>query len=213
MASNPKWRQPFAVWRDYFERWILVPEPTEVLNASIFFDFRSGYGLGSFADELRRHVTRHAAKEDVFQRQLALNCLETRPPISFFRNFIVEKDGEHKNALDIKKRGIAPIVDFARVLSLRHGILETNTLLRLEQLSENDQLPGDLAEEIMEAYEFMLQIRLVHQLERHEQGLAPDNHINPASLSELDKRTLKEAFGVIGRMQSHLKEIYRLNVA
>lgn len=213
MASNPKWRQPFAVWRDYFERWILVPEPREILHAAIFFDFRAGFGQASFADELRRHVSRHASKEDVFLRHLAANCLQTRPPISFFRNFIVEKDGEHRNTLDIKERGLAPVVDFARVLALKHDVLETSTLSRLEGLGKAGCVPRDLNTEIMESYEFMMQVRLVHQLQRHEQGLEPNNRINPATLSDLDKKTLKEAFGVIGGMQSHLKEAFRLNIA
>ena len=33
--------------------------------------------------------------------------------------------------LDIKNRGLAPFVDFARVLALRYGVRETNTLERL----------------------------------------------------------------------------------
>ena len=49
---------------------------------------------------------------------LAKDCLTGKPPLSFFRNFIVEKDGEHKNRLDIKTRGLVPFVDFARVMAL-----------------------------------------------------------------------------------------------
>lgn len=212
MASNPAWRQPFAQWRDQFEDWILKPEPEEVLKATIFFDFRPGFGHTLFADELRNHVVRHASRQDVFLRHLAADCLRARPPLSFFRNFIVEKDGEHKNTLDLKTRGLAPLVDFARVMSLGAGIRATNTLDRLERLKEDEAIPSDLAAETMEAYEFMTQLRLVHQLERAELGLTPDNHIEPARLSDIEKRTLKDAFGVVGRAQSFLKEHFRLNI-
>ncbi len=213
MASNPKWRQPFAVWRDYFERWIAVNNPQEVMHAAIFFDFRPCFGEAAYAEELRSHVTTHARRQDVFLRHLAANCLETRPPLSFFRNFIVEKDGEHKNRLDIKTRGIAPLVDFIRVLALQHGIRETNTLGRLDLLLQAQALPMELAKDTREAYEFMLQLRLVHQLETVERGGVPDNHIAPDSLSELERKTLKEAFALIGRAQTHLKEIFRMNIA
>ncbi len=213
MASNPKWRQPYDVWRDYFERWIAVPEPKEVMHASIFFDFRSAFGERVFAEELRNHISAHCRRQDVFLRCLAANCLEIRPPLSFFRNFIVEKDGEHKNTLDIKKRGIVPIVDFARVLSLQHGIRETNTLSRLDTLHEAGHLPDDIYQDTHEAYELLMQLRLVHQLEMVERGETPNNHIAPHKLSELERKTLKEAFALIVRIQAYLKEFFRLNIA
>jgi len=44
MASNPKWRKPYQVWKDYFSQWMNTPEPAQVLKATIFFDFRAEYG-------------------------------------------------------------------------------------------------------------------------------------------------------------------------
>lgn len=212
MARNPKWCQPFSVWRQYFEKWVDVPEPEEVMHAAIFFDFRGGFGDMNYADSLREHVARHASRSDVFLRLLAANCLETRPPLSFFRNFIVEKNGEHKNTLDIKKRGLAPVVDFARVMALKHNIKETNTMSRLEKLAQGGHINEEMYKDASESYEFLMQIRLVHQLECTEQGLEPNNRIDPGKLSDLEKRTLKEAFGVIGKLQSYLKDAFRLNI-
>ncbi|MDX1655783.1 MAG: DUF294 nucleotidyltransferase-like domain-containing protein, partial [Candidatus Competibacteraceae bacterium] len=31
MASNPRWRQPLRVWKDYFDRWIDQPDPKALL--------------------------------------------------------------------------------------------------------------------------------------------------------------------------------------
>lgn len=213
MASNPQWRQPATAWRERFERWIMVPEPREVLHATIFFDFRPAFGDATLARELRGHVERLAPRQDVFLRHLAADCLQTRPPLSFFRNFVVEKSGEHKNRLDIKRRGLVPFVDFARVLALRHGVAETNTLARLRRLREGGHVPDALHQDAAEAFEFLLQLRLVHQLEQVEAGLPPDNHIAPAELSELERQTLKEAFGVINRLQAFLRDLFRLQLA
>ncbi len=212
MASNPAWRMPFARFRDYFERMILRPEPREVLNATIFFDFRPGWGHSGLGEALRNHVALHAAREDVFLRHLARDCLTVRPPLSFLRNIIVEKDGEHKDTLDLKTRALVPFVDFARLYALRHGLHETNTFTRLEILREQGHIPADLAVEALEAYEFLMQLRLVHQMTRINKGGAPDNHINPASLSELEKQTLKETFGVVRSLQTFIKESFSLNV-
>ena len=212
MASNIQWRQPLHVWRGYFNSWIANPEPQEVVRASIFFDFRSGYGHGEFATELRDFVIRRAGQEEVFLRFLAAHSLETKPPISFFKNFMVEKDGAHKNQLDIKKRGLAPFSDFARILALKAGLAETNTLDRLEALARQDRIPSDLYGDMCDAYEFLLQLRLVHQLEQAELGQDLDNYIEPGRLSEVEKRTLKESFAVIGRMQAFIRDLFHLTI-
>ena len=208
MARNPRWCQPLAVWKSYFDRWIKAPEPEELLNATIFFDFRPGYGEIALADELRDHLTRQARRQEIFQLHLARQCMATRVPLSFFKNFIVSRDGNHKNHLDIKAQGLTPFVNFARVLALRHGIKETNTLARLKVLADDGHLSGEIWNVAHDAYELQMQQRLVHQLQQIEDGCHPDNYIDPATLSELERRMLKDAFGVIERLNSLLASIF-----
>jgi len=210
MASNPKWRQPVSGWRRYFDQWLHTPNPLEIRHSSIFFDFRSGFGKKSLAEELRAYLAEAARPQEIFLLHLAKDCLEMRPPLSFFRSFIVEKDGEHKNTLDIKKRGLLPFIDFARLKSLQCGVKESNTLERLQMLVEGEHIVRDLYTETVEAYEFLMQLRLVHQMQQLEDGLTPDNHINPGDLSDLEKQTLKEAFRVIRRLQSTIRQDFRL---
>lgn len=210
MASNPKWRQSAPAWQKSFDSWILTPEPKDVMHSTIFFDFRAGYGDLSLADNLRHHLARTIPGQELFLYHLAMNALEARPPLSFFRNFIVEKDGEHRNALDLKTKGLVPFVDFARLFALKHGITESNTLSRLQLLHEGGHIHTEMYTETVKAYEFLMQLRLVHQLYKMEAGEQPDNHINPAQLSELEKQTLKESFEVVRRLQSHIKQEFRL---
>jgi CBS domain-containing protein len=131
-------------------------------------------------------------------------------PLSFFRGFLVEKNGEHKDRLDIKTRGLTPFVDFARIMALRNGLRETNTLTRLRMLGEAAAIPNELYTETVEAYEFQTQIRLIHQLRLLESGQQPDNYIDPSELTDVEKQTLKEAFGVIGRIQGYVKTEFRV---
>lgn len=205
MASNPKWRQPASVWNQYFRTWCQTPEPREILHSTIFFDFRPGFGAGALAMELRTMLTALAQRQGIFLLHLARHCLASRPPLSFFKNFIVEKDGEHKNTFDLKRKGLVFFVDFARLMALKHGIAEVNTLERLRVLDEAQCLSQGLCGEIIEAYEFLMQLRLVHQLRMLEEGGQPDNYINPSDLSDLERQTLKEAFGVISRLQDAVR--------
>jgi len=208
MARNPKWCQPYSAWCGYFDRWVSAPDPQELLNVMIFFDFRSGFGDAGLAERLRGHLNKLTRRQEIYLMHLAKDCLAHRPPLSFFKSFIVQKDGEHKNTLDIKGQGITPFVNFARIMALKHEINETNTLARFNVLAAEGHISRDLWQAATDAYELQMQLRLVHQLYQIDNGILPDNYINPANLTELEKQMLKEAFTVIERLQSLLKTIF-----
>ncbi len=210
MASTPNWRKPSKVWRGYFERWMTAPEPQAVVHATIFFDFRSTYGSVTLGENLRDFVAEVAPRRGLFLMHLAKDCLTGKAPLTFFREFVVEKDGRHKNRLDLKTRGLVPFVDFARVMALKHGVKETNTLARLKALADDGHIPQEFHWEVREAYEFQMHVRLVHQLRRLLAGLKPDNYIDPVDLTDSEKQTLKEAFGVINRIQGFLRQEIRV---
>ena len=210
MASNPKWRQSPLQSGKGTSTVISTQTPESILNSTIFFDFKAGFGDTGLADRLREEVRDTARRSDLFQLHMARSSLASRPPLSFFKNFIVEKDGEHKNTFDLKTRGLVFIVDFARLMSLKHGITETNTLARLNLLRDNLYLPRDLCSELIESYEFLMHLRLVHQLQMMEAGQEPDNHINPKDMSDLERQTLKEAFSVITRLQEFLNKEFHI---
>jgi CBS domain-containing protein len=204
MSSRTTWRKPFSIWTSYFQEWLSSAEQESMLVAKIFLDFRCSYGSNNLAERLRDYVTDQTRKRSFFINHLAKDSLVIKPPLSFFRNFIVEGDGEHKNRLDLKLRGMVPIIDFARAMALKNGISETNTMSRLSRLQEQELVPKDLCSEIIEAYEFLMHLRLLHQLRTVHQGVEPHNFVDPADLSDLEKQTLRGAFGVINRMQSFM---------
>ena len=212
MASNPDWCQPFSVWAKSFDKWVLTPNPKEVLLSTIFFDFRPGFGEMELGHRLRARLSRQLRGQDVFFRILARDALTTAPPLTMFRNFVLVKKGEHKNKIDLKTNGLVPIVDFARLMSLRHGIEETNTLERLELVADGGFISHELYTNIRQAYEFQMQLRLLHQQRLDEQGLEPHNFIDPDELTEFDQHTLKEAFAVSSEIKSYLKEAFTLNL-
>jgi CBS domain-containing protein len=204
MASRATWRKPFSVWTSYFNEWMTSADPESMLLVKVFLDFRHNYGAAHLAGRLREHVFEEGRRRRFFSTLLAKDAAAIAPPLSFFRNFIVERDGQHKNRLDLKLRGIVPIVDFSRAMAFKSGILETNTMSRLARLREGAFVPEDLCSEIMEAYEFLMHLRLLHQLRLVNQQVEPHNFVDPAALSDLEKHTLKGAFGVINGMQAYL---------
>jgi CBS domain-containing protein len=212
MASNPSWTRSLSAWKRLFDHWIFSPDPKEVLYSTIFFDFRGGFGNVQLADELREHLMKRTSAEKVFIHHLARDCMDVRPPLSMFKQFKVEKEGPYKGQLDLKEKGVTPFVDFARLMCLDHGLPATNTLERFESLRKGAFISHDLAARIMEAYEFLMHVRLKEQLKEIKDGKEPDNFVMPSQLSDLDQRSLKKAFSLIGEAQSFIAAHFHLNL-
>lgn len=204
MAKNPKWCQPLGTWTQHFSSWIHAAEAEDLFQASIFFDFRTGYGDRSIVDDLRRFLFKSLGGWSGFFRHLTENALYFKPPLGFFRSFVVESKGEHRNKLDIKK-AMTPIVDFARIYALKHQIAETNTLERLHQLYIKKILSWDEYNELEQSYGFLMQTRFLRQVTAVlEENAPPDNYVNPKQLSGIEQTMLKEIFKRTEKFQSKL---------
>ena len=204
MAKNANWCQPLSTWKSYFKRWIYTAEPEALLQASIFFDFKAGYGDVELVNELRRYLFETLKNWPGFFRHMAENALYFTPPIGFFRNFVVESEGEHRDAFDIKA-AMQPIVDYARIYALHNQIDETNTLERLNQLLLKKKIGWEEHNELDTAYSYLMQQRLVRQVKAMvEENAAPDNYITPKKLSRIEQTMLKEIFKRIEKFQGKL---------
>lgn len=208
MASNPQWCQPLSVWKRYFSSWIATPTPEAVLRSLIFFDFRCLSGDAELADELRAHLWNALDGQNIFLAQMASVITKNRPPLGFFRTFLVEKGGEHKNELNLKQSGVGPIVDIVRLLSLESQVSETSTLDRIEAMKGKNPTIDDAGDELIQAFDFINLLRIHHQVEQMERGLPPDNFVNPSKLSNLEKRILKESFQVVSKVQDGIIDQY-----
>lgn len=208
MASNPRWCQPLKIWKNYFHKWINTPTPEAILMSLIFFDFRPLWGDFSLADKLRTHLAQITKEHDSFFAEMADAITKNRPPLSILKKVIVEKSGEHKNELNLKIRGIAPIVDIARFFAIEAGISETSTIERIRLLKDDLPIVNKYANELEEAFEFISLLRIYNQLDQIEKGEQLNNYINPDKLSIIKKKTLKESFNLIAEVQEAVVKRY-----
>ena len=201
MASNPKWRQPQKQWHKYFEQWVNTPSPQALLNGSVFFDLTTVHGDESLLNEVRSRLLKRTKGNSLFLAHLSRNALMLRPPLGFFRDFVLISDGEHKSSLDIKHNGIAPIVDLARIYALAEGITSVNTIERIQKAAGTSSISKESAANLIDAYEFLGILRLEHQANLLQAGKAPNNYLPPQNLSKLEREHLKDAFKVIKALQ------------
>lgn len=212
MASNPRWRQTVSDWQAEFDHWISEPVERGVQNALIFFDMRPVAGDASLFEQLRTKNRERLKDAQFFKSVLAFVSLNHKPPLGFFRTFVVERGGQHKNELDLKLFGTWPIVSAARLFALDAGLDQTNTMDRLNALESLRYESPALLKDLREAFEFLTALRLERQLHQITAGQPISNYISPGSLSNLQKTLLKEAFQTIARAQSAIEARFKTAV-
>ncbi len=202
MAKNPKWCVSLSEWKKHFHHWINEAEPQDLVDINIFFDFRHLYGDLTLVQDLNLYVQQIAQDKAAFFNHLAKNSLLVKPPITFTGS-IKKSSGEHQQAFDIKF-ALMPVVDFARIYTLRHQISERNTLQRLEKLYEKNIITKSLHDEMVECYNYLMMLRFQHQVQDLEENKIPDNFINPKRLTQIEQHMLKKIFSQISGFQKKL---------
>lgn len=208
MAGNPEWCLSLEEWRGRFSKWIQMPEPKALLNASIFFDFRPLYGDEDLSHDLREWLLGISGKATLFLRLMSENALQCAPPLGMIRDFVYDNNKDFPHTIDLKMYGSRPFVDAARIFALANNVAMTGTAQRLRGAAEATNLGADV-EAMIDGFYFIQLLRL-----RHQQGLSDGNgganRIDPDKLNELDRHILKEAFKQARKLQDKLRLDYRL---
>ena len=208
MASNPKWNQPLDAWKRYFSSWIREPENIAVMHTNIFFDFRPVHGDQTLGSELKRYIFELVETDRAFLSFFARNAVQNPPPLSFFRNMIIERSGEHRDAFDIKARAMTPLADAARVLIYEFGIdIYGSTAERWQAIAETNENLARLAGEAAMAYEILMRIRAIEGLKRGSSG----RYVHIKELNKLERQTLRNTFSVVKDVQLMLTQRYRID--
>ncbi len=203
MAMNIKWTQSLNKWIEYFHNWIANSSQQDLIDISIFFDFRSVYGDSNIVEELRKKLSKLTENQAGFFQHLTKNCLLHKPPVSILGGLQLESKGDHAETFDIKLATM-PISDFARIYALKHSLVDTNTLERLNSLWQKGILTKTSYDEIVLSYNFLMQLRFRHQATQITKNKDFDNFIYPKELTQIEIKTLKNTFSQIVGIQKRL---------
>ncbi|NJC27407.1 DUF294 nucleotidyltransferase-like domain-containing protein [Neolewinella antarctica] len=209
MASNPAWCLPVSKWKEQFTHWMDDNTAENLLNVSIFFDFRGVWGDGSLPAQLTKHIFRERpGSRTRFLASLAQMAVNYPSPLTFFRNFVVERSGEHKNQFDLKSRAMRPLTDAARVLMLEARVGNVNnTFRRYETMAELEPQNARGYREAAQAYEVLIRLRATVGLRRQDSG----RYLEPKELTSMQRVLLRNSFNPVGDMQMRLETRFQLN--
>jgi CBS domain-containing protein len=203
MAGEPACCLTLREWRERFAHWIEHGAPQDLLNASIYFDFRALAGDAAMADALRAEVVESARRMPRFLKQMAMNALTHAAPLNWLGSIDVDDTG----AVDLKLQGTAIFVDASRLYALAHGVTATGTRERLEAVGARLGLAPHEYQAWTGGFEFLQMLRLRVQLEDSMDAAHP-NRIAVASLNDIDRRILKESFRIARALQQRLQLDY-----
>jgi CBS domain-containing protein len=208
MAMTPTWRQPRARWLAYFLDWIERPDPKALMLTCVFFDQRFVYGEPLLLERLRAEVLRRTPAQRIFLAHMVSNALTHQPPLGWLGQIQTIRHGEHEGTVDLKHSAIVPIIDLARVYALAGGIAAVNTRERLQAAASSGEISAERTRDLLDALEFVSTLRIQHQARLMAAGQPANNYLRLEELSELERRHLKDVFGVVKDLQGVLEKRY-----
>jgi len=208
MASNPSWCLTLSDWKTQFKHWIHKPTSEAVLKCTIFFDIHAVFGSKQLYQQLMDSIFFEIQRYEIFLNFLGQNALRNPPPLSFFRQFLVEQNGEHKDQFDLKSRALMPLIDAARLLCLSLQIPNAiNTSHRFEQLAIAEPQNKLLYNACRNAFKILLRFRTIQGLKHNNSG----RYIVLSELSKNDKLSLKNCFKSIKEVQELISVRFQLS--
>jgi len=167
MAGNPRWCQPYSQWKSYFSDWIRIPGPSEILDVTIFFDFRFCHGDESLSGGLREFVSNSLKTNDIYFHHMSSALKELNPSQSLLT----------ESATDIK-RLIMPLTGIIRMYALRYGLEGLSTTDRIMGLHEGNHIGQSLLLDALRAWNDLSSIRFIRQTDCLVSGSEPDNMVD-----------------------------------
>jgi PAS domain S-box-containing protein len=203
LAGNRRWCRPLSVWQRLFTEWIRAGTPQELMECSIFFDFRVVHGEPALAEALWRHVQSELQACPAFLPRFAGHTLQFKPPMRLFGRTL-GGGGEEPGTLNLKD-ALMPVVGFARVYALHRGLAVTGTRARLDGLVPAGVLSPVVRTDIDIAWDILMRLRLVHQVQRLAEGRGADNSVPDRELPAMEQAMLDQAFHRLMALQKMIR--------
>tara|TARA_R110002050_G_scaffold41242_1_gene100041 strand:- start:29543 stop:31459 length:1917 start_codon:yes stop_codon:yes gene_type:complete len=207
MASNPKWCLSATDWETQFNKWISTPTEDAIMMCTIFFDFECVYGNSELVSTLGKQVYKSINAHEIFLNFLGRNALLNPPPLSFFKQFVVEDNGEHKDQFDLKSRALMPLIDGARVLIFSHHLQGVNnTIERFNAIAKQEPENADLYMACADAFRVLLRFRTSQGILQEDSG----RYIDLKNLGKSQRLKLKASFKSIKALQDLIRMRFNL---
>ncbi len=192
MARNPQWRGSVATWRERIAGWIRKSRPEDLLAVDIFFDLRGVHGDGALADQVWRAAFDAARGQADFAKLLVEAAGAVESGLGWFGGFRTAQ-----GRLNLKKSGLFGIVTTARVLAIRHHVVERSTPARLAGVKALGLGGQSDLDALADAQAVFLDLVLDQQIDDIEHGRPATNAVLVKRLNARDRARLRGALEAV----------------
>jgi CBS domain-containing protein len=207
MPSNEKWRGSAIDFRNRLEQRITYDRGIfESLDIIILTDARPIYGDKELLSNFLRDFFKVLKDNKSVMKDFYESAVLMPTALSFFGNFKTEKTGDHKDMINIKLLGWAPLILAVRMVAITNDIFETNTLRRIRLLRKKNVIRKDMERDLIDAYLIFVRFRLFNQINNKEGTQGNMNFMNPTELSEDDQGKLRKAMRSVESFQKYIQE-------
>ena len=207
MAINPMWRKTLSQWFRQLDTWRSKRNRMALRLSDIFFDFQPVWGHNTeLARRLRDHVTKMLREDRAFLRAMYDETSDHNVGLGLFGGFVTEKENPYyRGQINLKHHALLPLIEGARLFSLREGVEQTGTLARIDALHERGILNANEREDLKGAFVQITNLLLGQQIADFRIGRKVTYFIHPDSLSKRSKEHLANAMKAIHRFRDRVR--------
>lgn len=207
MAVNPMWRKTLSQWFRQLDGWGYKRNRIAIQLSDIFFDFQPVWGQNrELARALRAHVTTMLRRDRAFLRAMYEETSDHNVGLGLFGGFVTEKENPYyRGQLNLKHHALLPLVEGARLLSLREGVEQTSTLARVDALHDLGLIDANQREELRGALVHIANLLLRQQIADFRIGRKVTYFVHPDSLTKRAKEHLTGAMKAIDRLRDRVR--------
>ena len=202
MSNEETWRGSIDKWRDRLKGWALRATNENLLLVQNFFSFRMLYGDEVLNDRFKDMVTSHVKKSGTILYRLTE--LEKERPVPNLDHPIRAMFRLEKNSIDIKMDALFPLHHCLQTLSTLHGVVEGTPSDRITALVRLGVFSDAFAEELRDAFEVILGIRVGQAWAKYQRGEKSSSKITFTHLKSRDKEALIKALKTVKELQQQL---------
>jgi CBS domain-containing protein len=205
MARNPMYRKRLSAWKTQITQMVRRPNEKVARWSNIVFDFNTQHGDDTLARELRKHLSAQLEDNPGLLKFMMEDDAKGRAPISWFNRLVTTDRADGTEVVDVKRNGMRIVANAARILALKSGIGVCNTTDRIDALVRKGVLSEDFGATVSAAYDELLDILLMHQLDQRRSGVPLDKEIAPHDLKAPAREALRISMRAVKRFQERLQ--------
>jgi len=190
MSSNPQWCKSYEGWETQLYDWMTDESWESIRYLQIFYDARVLHGKVVFIHYLKNLMHAYQSQHPILLQRFTANVEHVKNVVGPIGQLLVERHGMHQGCVNLKYSAFLPYVNAVRLLSIKEGIVETPTLVRMNKLIQNQKYAG-LLKNSEKNFSDLLMYRLsLSPIENYSDS----HYLQVARLSKDERKDIKRIF-------------------